>query len=316
MKHTLIVFALIALASICSATTKKAVYSEKNYSIEFTYNDVCQPGDALFLRMKFSGASGIKKAKLLAVAELLNKKQHIETTTFYPIKSSMNNIEMLAGIPVPVLTEPDDYIIQITYSISESAPQEFSVPLVIQQKDFQEQTITYETDDAIPQQTITLQKLEQDRKFNTVFETTTSSSIYSLASFISPVENATKESSFGKQILYKYPKGGIYREQDNCITYATKASDSVVACANGKIVFAEEMISSGNTIIIEHLPGLYSIYYHLQSITVKEGQTIKQKEKIGTTAESTDNAPLFQWEVRLNTLPVNPVSLMSNFTYE
>ncbi|MBQ1683583.1 MAG: M23 family metallopeptidase, partial [Bacteroidales bacterium] len=41
-------------------------------------------------------------------------------------------------------------------------------------------------------------------------------------------------------------------------------------------VLAENRISTGWSIVIEHLPGLYSLYYHMDSLVAKEGDIVNQ----------------------------------------
>lgn len=56
----------------------------------------------------------------------------------------------------------------------------------------------------------------------------------------------------------------------------------VVAPADGTITLTKDMFYSGNTILLDHGFGISSTFIHLDSITVKVGQKVKQGEKIGT----------------------------------
>ena len=80
---------------------------------------------------------------------------------------------------------------------------------------------------------------------------------------------------------------------------------------------AEDRISTGYSVVIEHLPGLYSLYYHLSELLVKEGDMIKQGELIGKSgATGLATGPHLHWEMRLNGASVRPEFFLSNFTFE
>ncbi len=64
----------------------------------------------------------------------------------------------------------------------------------------------------------------------------------------------------------------------------------VSATAEGKVVFADELTLTGNTVVINHGFNIYSSYYHMNSIDCKEGDIVEAGQKIGesgTTGFST-----------------------------
>ena len=60
------------------------------------------------------------------------------------------------------------------------------------------------------------------------------------------------------------------------VDWAVVAGTAVRACARGKVVLAAYREVTGNTVVIEHLPGLYSLYFHLSSIEVAEGAVVER----------------------------------------
>jgi|LSQX01.2.fsa_nt_gb murein DD-endopeptidase MepM/ murein hydrolase activator NlpD len=70
------------------------------------------------------------------------------------------------------------------------------------------------------------------------------------------------------------------------IDLASTAQAPVQAANNGLIVFTGSLGIYGNTVIIDHGLGMISLYAHLSSIQVKEGQTIRKGEIIGKTGLS------------------------------
>ena len=62
--------------------------------------------------------------------------------------------------------------------------------------------------------------------------------------------------------------------------YAAEASN------HGVIAFVGDLGIYGNTVIIDHGLGLFTLYSHLSSMDVKAGETVKQGQPLGKTGET------------------------------
>ena len=60
----------------------------------------------------------------------------------------------------------------------------------------------------------------------------------------------------------------------------------VKAVNNGKVLFAEYLAYTGNTILIEHGLGLKSWYYHLNELLVRPGDTVLREDVIGLSGQT------------------------------
>ncbi len=60
----------------------------------------------------------------------------------------------------------------------------------------------------------------------------------------------------------------------------------VEAANSGKVVFAGDLGIYGNTVILDHGLGLFTLYGHLSAIDVKEGDTVAKRQIIGKTGET------------------------------
>jgi murein DD-endopeptidase MepM/ murein hydrolase activator NlpD len=60
----------------------------------------------------------------------------------------------------------------------------------------------------------------------------------------------------------------------------------VEAANSGVVSFVGDLGIYGNTVIIDHGLGLSTLYGHLSSIDVKEGEPVKQRQIIGKTGET------------------------------
>lgn len=93
------------------------------------------------------------------------------------------------------------------------------------------------------------------------------------------------------------------------IDFGAPGGTDVLAAEGGRVLVAEWYGGYGNTVIINHGQGLWTLYAHLRnnSITVKVGDVVQRGDKIGevgTTGRSTGNH--LHFEVRLNSERVDP----------
>ena len=74
---------------------------------------------------------------------------------------------------------------------------------------------------------------------------------------------------------------------------------------------AEFRILTGNSVVLEHFPGIYSLYYHMDSLNVEEGQPLVQGDQIGELGSTgLVTGPHLHWELRVNTIPVDPMKYL------
>jgi hypothetical protein len=127
------------------------------------------------------------------------------------------------------------------------------------------------------------------------------------SAFVFPVEGGFKSAGFGDVRRYLYPDGGSEPSVHAGIDWAVVKGTVVRACGRGKVVFAAERELTGKTLVLEHLPGLYSLYFHLSSIEVKAGSVVGRGERValsGSTGLST--GPHLHWELRARGQAVDP----------
>jgi len=102
----------------------------------------------------------------------------------------------------------------------------------------------------------------------------TGNTVYHTGAFIAPVNSVRRTSFFGDRRVFKYSDGKSDTSIHAGVDYGVPTGTGVVACGAGKVIIARSRIVTGNSVVIEHAPGIYSLYYHLSSITVKEGVII------------------------------------------
>ena len=96
------------------------------------------------------------------------------------------------------------------------------------------------------------------------------------------------------------------------IDIAAPAGSPVVASTDGEVVLAEtDLYYTGGTIIVDHGMGITAAYSHLQTVTVRTGQRVKQGEVIGTVGSTgRSTGPHLDWRVNWFDVRLDPLRLL------
>jgi murein DD-endopeptidase MepM/ murein hydrolase activator NlpD len=100
------------------------------------------------------------------------------------------------------------------------------------------------------------------------------------------LSNSKVESRFADHRLYYY-KGKKVDEQDHLgVDLAVTRHYPVEAAARGMVVFEGNLGIYGNTVILDHGFGIFTLYGHLSMIEVLKGEIVEKKEPIGKTGKT------------------------------
>lgn len=129
-------------------------------------------------------------------------------------------------------------------------------------------------------------------------------------SFYTPVDSKRVSTEFGTVRVTQH-KG----------KYAHKAVDlignpkSVIwTTQDGIVIVKDRFVHSGNTIVVDHGCGVFSLFYHLDSYAnIEIGDSIRKGSPVGTLGK-TGYATGYHlhWEMRINNVPVDPLQWAKN----
>jgi len=107
--------------------------------------------------------------------------------------------------------------------------------------------------------------------------------------------------------------GNIRKDGDITIQHLGVDLDAVegtpiYAINDGKVVLVKELTVYGNTIIIDHGLGIYSLYLHLSEFQVSEGEMIKRGQSIGLVGNTGWSlGPHLHLSIKVNGASVDPL---------
>ncbi|HET7696790.1 MAG TPA: M23 family metallopeptidase [Vicinamibacterales bacterium] len=126
------------------------------------------------------------------------------------------------------------------------------------------------------------------------------------ARFVRPVPDRAN-SAFGTHSIFN----GEPRSQHGGADFLSPEGRPVAAPNAGRVVIAADRYFSGNTVVLDHGQGLFSLLAHLSEIDVEPGDLVPAGAivgKVGSTGRVT--GAHLHWTVRLNGARVDPLSLM------
>lgn len=125
--------------------------------------------------------------------------------------------------------------------------------------------------------------------------------------FLRPVSGPAV-SVFGTRSVFN----GESRSPHGGADFMSPSGTSIKAPNAGRVVLARNFYYSGNTVIIDHGLGLYSMLAHLSAFDVREGEQVGTGSVVGRVgATGRVTGPHLHWAVRANGARVDPFALLA-----
>jgi hypothetical protein len=230
-------------------------------------------------------------------ALLIRSERRLAKAVFFSIPGYMTAI-----LTIPSTVSPGNAAIRIENEFGSIC----DIPITIENRKFASevielnQTLTGIRTDSSPQRT-----READHLWAIL--TTTGDQIYHTGSFIPPVTSTRRTSFFGDRRVFQYSTGESDTSIHAGVDYGVPTGTQVTACGAGKVILARSRIVTGNSVVLEHAPGIYSLYYHLDKIEVEEGSLVNTGTLLGLSGMTgLATGPHLHWEIRVNVENTDP----------
>lgn len=203
-----------------------------------------------------------------------------------------------ALVPVAIDTAPQDYPVTII-----SADENELVHITVKPYKFQTKKIT------LPKEKVILSPQDQERAAR---EAELLAGLWPKNTpriwrgrFTRPADTAISE-VFGVKRIMNGEKTSIHQGLD----FRGSTGTPVAAINSGTVVLMENLFFGGNTLVLDHGTGLYSVYMHLSKFNSSTGETVSKGQVvglIGSTGRAT--GPHLHFGVKLLGVSVNPEAL-------
>lgn len=124
-------------------------------------------------------------------------------------------------------------------------------------------------------------------------------------SFVFPLQNPLA-TPFGTKRIINKETISIHRGLD----MKGKTGEEIHASNTGRVVLTEELFFGGNTVIIDHGQGIYTVYMHMSGFNVGSGVLVSKNDVIGFVGSSgRSSGPHLHFGVKVTGINTNPVSI-------
>ena len=180
-------------------------------------------------------------------------------------------------------------------------------PLSIGPRAFAEEEIPLSAELSSLRRTPDPRRVEQSRELWRLLSTWRAEAHRHLGPLRLPLGAVRRTAGFGDRRTYRYADGGVDVSIHNGVDFAAPEGTAVAAAGGGTVMMARARIVTGLTVVIEHLPGVYSLYYHLARLLVEEGQRVEGGAVLGTVGSTgLATGPHLHWEVRAGGVAIDP----------
>jgi len=124
------------------------------------------------------------------------------------------------------------------------------------------------------------------------------------------LRNTAIESRFADYRTYIYKDKEIDQQVHLGFDLASLQRAAVTASNRGVVVFANFLGIYGNCVVIDHGLGVQSLYGHMSTIDVKEGDIVEKDQTIGRTgATGLAGGDHLHFTLLINGVAVNPIEM-------
>jgi hypothetical protein len=147
---------------------------------------------------------------------------------------------------------------------------------------------------------------EDQKKLHAIFDTLTPDRLWQ-GKFQLPLKNVTSGGNFGRRRVLN----GQARSPHAGVDFPAAAGTPVFAAQAGKVVLAEELFYSGNTVVIDHGYGIYTLYAHLSEVEVQVGMDVNATAEIGKVGQTGRvTGPHLHWGLTVARARVNGMDIV------
>jgi hypothetical protein len=183
--------------------------------------------------------------------------------------------------------------------------------LVVLERVFPAEKISLDADLALLRTSSDPRKLAEAKQMREVLSTAHPDALYETGTFENPLPSSRRSAGYGDRREYLYAETGSDFSIHSGIDLAAPEGTMVPACGKGMVVFTGERLLTGWSVAIEHLPGLFSLYYHMSGILVSKGDLVEKGQVLGFVGKTgLAMGPHLHWEVRALGTAVDPDMLI------
>lgn len=199
-----------------------------------------------------------------------------------------------------------EYKFAISAKTQNAEPLSCSMTVPVRQGRFATERLQVEKQFVQPDPEQSARAQAEGQRLREIFATVTPERLWD-GPFRVPLAGVTIGKNFGRRRILN----GQPRSPHSGVDFPAPAGTPVYAAQSGRVVLAEPLFFSGNTVVVDHGLGVYTFYAHLESLTVNPGETVAAGALLGNVgATGRVTGPHLHWGLTVNRARVNPLQLV------
>ncbi len=200
---------------------------------------------------------------------------------------------------------PGKYEWKVSWPEPEGQPQTCSISITVHAGKFPTEHLKVEQQFVQPDPEQEKRADEDQKKMQAIYSTVTPERLWD-GKFRLPLKDVTTGGNFGRRRILN----GQARSPHAGVDFPAATGTPVLASQSGKVVLAENLYYSGNTVVIDHGYGIFTLYAHLSEIDAGPGDLVKvgaEIGKVGATGRVT--GPHLHWGLTIDHARVNAMQI-------
>ncbi len=238
------------------------------------------------------------------VAQELSAEWAGRATPLWRETPSATTLHALLGIDLE--KPPGRYDWKLSWFAADGKAISCTVPITVRAGKFPTERLTVEKQYVQPDPEQQKRAEEDQKKMKAIYDTVTPEILWK-GKFRVPLKDVTTGGNFGRRRVLN----GEARSPHAGVDFPAAAGTPVFAAQAGKVVLAENLYYSGNTVVIDHGFGIYTLYAHLSEIDVHPGDSVEPATEIGKVgATGRVTGPHLHWGLTIDHARVNALQIV------
>jgi murein DD-endopeptidase MepM/ murein hydrolase activator NlpD len=266
-------------------------------------------GDGVTIRLSAPSAAqgGLLEAELRSASPLAEVKADWAGHDLQFWQSAKSGKIQRALLGVDLEREPGNYELKLSAQLASGKPLACTVTVAVKAGKFPVEKLTVEKQFVEPSPQDAERAEKEGARLHEIYARVTPERLWQ-GNFRLPLDGARNAKNFGRRRVLN----GQPRSPHTGVDFPAPAGTPVHAAQSGRVVLAENLYYAGNTVLIDHGLGVYTLYAHMESLSVAEGDAVEKGAllgKVGATGRVT--GPHLHWGLTVNQARVNGLQILS-----
>ena len=211
-----------------------------------------------------------------------------------------------AVIGVDLEQKPGNLELQISGKLADGTALNCVATIVVQEGNFATEKLQVEKQFVEPNPEQRERANEEGARLRAIFAEVTPEKLWS-GKFRMPLDGIHNGRNFGRRRVLN----GQPRSPHSGVDFPAMTGTLVHASQSGRVVLEENLFFAGNTVVVDHGLGIYTLFGHLSAIDVKPGENVKAGAvvgKVGATGRVT--GPHLHWGLTVERARVNALQIV------